>query len=611
KKIFQKKEFVWMLIIFVLLTSIFLYPIIKNAALGGKFTMQFYQFLEEAPRKTILQYHQIPLWNPYQCGGNVLLASPQSGFLFPLFVIIIIFNTIIGMKLLMFAHYLIGLVGMYLVGKHFKMKPLFAFFAACIYTFTGVHAIYVDMTPKLAFFLLPILFFCFVKSIDNKKYLFLAALIYSLVWFDKGVYALAYISLFLIIFTLISYFKKDQQVLIKQLFIMFILFFLISSIKTIPYITGVYLENQRPVISGWEQIEIQEALRLMIKPTNLVKQENTNPVNYQAYGNFIGLPVFILFIISFFLDYKKHWNLKIASIIFFTILLGNKFITWPLLHNMPIFSSLHFPGRSRFIINFCIAILSALTLQKICFYLSNKKKYKRITYFMSVVIISLIIIQLIIFNRTFYENVFTQKINEVIPNKEFIQKSKSETVRNFENEWTSVINNEGCVYCVMAQGIKTAQKGGIWYYFHGSAIPIESPKYQGEVYLLNNTEVLSNYSNCSNSNNVSINRYMNCSHNISSTANYTYWSPNKLIVEINTTKPDTLIINQNYHEPWKSYSNKKKLIVKNTNDLISVEIKPENKKIMLYYLPTSFIIGSIISITTITGIIMWLRKKHN
>ncbi|MBU1849751.1 MAG: YfhO family protein, partial [Nanoarchaeota archaeon] len=148
-----------------------------------------------------------------------------------------------------------------------------------------------------------------------------------------------------------------------------------------------------------------------------------------------------------------------------------------------------------------------------------------------------------------------------------------------------------------------------FYYHQGAAIPIESSEYQGEVYLLNSTEVLSNYSNCSNSNNTNTSRYTNCNRNISNTANYTFWSPNKLIVEINTQQADTLIINQNYHEPWKSYSNKQKIPVKNTNDLISVEIKPENKKITLYYLPTSFIIGSIITITTITGIIIWTRKK--
>ena len=37
--------------------------------------------IQLAAQRSVLQFHQIPLWNPYECGGNPLLGNPQSHFL--------------------------------------------------------------------------------------------------------------------------------------------------------------------------------------------------------------------------------------------------------------------------------------------------------------------------------------------------------------------------------------------------------------------------------------------------------------------------------------------------------------------------------------------------
>ena len=41
--------------------------------------------LMEVPRASLLEYFQIPLWNPYSEGGMPMLAHPQSRFLSPFF----------------------------------------------------------------------------------------------------------------------------------------------------------------------------------------------------------------------------------------------------------------------------------------------------------------------------------------------------------------------------------------------------------------------------------------------------------------------------------------------------------------------------------------------
>ncbi len=46
----------------------------------------------ELQRKTIIDYHQFPLWNPYISGGEPWLAHPYSNFLSLYFLLYILFR---------------------------------------------------------------------------------------------------------------------------------------------------------------------------------------------------------------------------------------------------------------------------------------------------------------------------------------------------------------------------------------------------------------------------------------------------------------------------------------------------------------------------------------
>ena len=44
--------------------------------------------LNWAPYYTVVHFHQIPLWNPWKCGGMPMLGGPQARFLTPFFFFI-------------------------------------------------------------------------------------------------------------------------------------------------------------------------------------------------------------------------------------------------------------------------------------------------------------------------------------------------------------------------------------------------------------------------------------------------------------------------------------------------------------------------------------------
>src|SRR3989338_9617391 len=103
------------LIIFLIISVAFAYPVFKNIKNWGIHDWDQHLMLNAVPKETILEFGQFPLWSPYYCGGNAMLANPQSSFLNPLFIFVLIFGEIIGLKLLIFVYLIVGLLGMFLL----------------------------------------------------------------------------------------------------------------------------------------------------------------------------------------------------------------------------------------------------------------------------------------------------------------------------------------------------------------------------------------------------------------------------------------------------------------------------------------------------------------
>ncbi len=86
-------------------------------------------------------------------------------------------------------------------------------------------------------------------------------------------------------------------------------------------------------------------------------------------------------------------------------------------------------------------------------------------------------------------------------------------------------------------------------------------------------------------------------------SNLLYFSSNKIIIDTKIITPDKLIINQNYHNGWKS--NKGKMA--DYNGLLSIDIdKKTDGLIKLTYFPHNLLIGLIASLLGIVAIYVYL-----
>jgi hypothetical protein len=96
---------------------------------------------EESARRTIVEFGQLPLWDPYYCGGMDGLGTPQSRFASPTFLLTLVFGTLRAEPMVAFFMILLGLEGAYRYARSRGATNLGASLAAPMFALSGIFAV--------------------------------------------------------------------------------------------------------------------------------------------------------------------------------------------------------------------------------------------------------------------------------------------------------------------------------------------------------------------------------------------------------------------------------------------------------------------------------------
>ena len=197
-----------------------------------------------------------------------------------------------------------------------------------------------------------------------------------------------------------------------------------------------------------------------------------------------------------------------------------------------------------------------LLISLICIALISGIYIKRFNYKICLIITLVVVVDLLIVNGVHIRNSFQiEPIN--ITESDMFYQSYSPEMKTYD--LIAALSGIGSVTCYESFLIKNAAKEGLIFYHRGHAIDIRDSAYLGEAH--------------SENKNVKIKT----------------WTPNKILLG-----SPKAIINQNYHRGWQQSTEANGLI--ETNGPIT------------FYLPKSFIFGSLISFITITFSLYRIRR---
>ena len=569
-------------IVFFLVSISYTLPLLKSGTNWGQMDWDQFTFWNAASRQAILYYHQFPLWNPYSNGGNVALAHPHAPFLSPFYIFVLIFGPIIGLKIQIVVHLLIGMLGMFLLAKHFNITRYSSYLPPLVYMLSSTYTLHLaeGHLEWLSMAFIPWLFLCFLKSIRSFKYAIGSIIFLCLMILAGSVYVLAVVIILLFVYAVLAGLKQKKIRPLKLLIFIFIGGFLLSAVKLIPMLEFIR-ENPRRIVS-MEATEVSLLADIFLSRDQETYYQNTkwtNPIQkisfrgrefeygWHEYGAYIGFVPLVLAIIGLFFYFKQYWPLFITGILSLWISLGGGafYNLWGMLHKLPIYNSLHVPSRFIMGFIFVVSLFSGLGLSKLE-NIIDKKRYK----FLIGVMVSFIFLDLFLVNCSLLKNTFIIEPPKIKRNSEFRQRYKDFNlfpVVSRSSMYAALLNNSGIIN---SYEVSTVKQGRIM---------VEGERgYKGEVYLLNDNGQM----------------------------NIIKYTPNYIETEVKLLNPDTLVVNQNFYTGWKIKGINSN--VQPYKGLISAKVLAGNNKVIFYYLPASFVFGCIVTLLSISCLSMFLLK---
>ena len=597
----RKRRIIWLaLVLSTLIALIFARAVFENFSYWGAKNWDQHFFYQAASRETITKYHQFPLWNPYYCGGTVLLTNPQSRFLSPSFPLVLIFGAVVGSKLEIILYLIIGLLGMYALARHYRMDAWTAALPAFVYMFSGMYALNLaaGMTWFLSVAYLPWVYLLYLLSFKRWEYVLLSSLFLVLIFFGGGAYTPGItVLLFFTLFSLLSIPQYGIRKVAKSFSILLVFTICLGAIKFVPSFFPLR-EHPRHVsdYSGYSAKMLMHSLfDREQSPTSFEKYPQTEGLwDGMSHGvdensMYIGFAPVLLFLLGIVVCFRRHWPLAVCFLIFLWLSLGDRipFSLWRLLHNLPIYDSMQVAQRFRIVFMFCLALFAGLGLQSLQNLLNKRKKRRRflrlLTSTIPIIVLG-VLVDLTLVNSPIFEDAFTIPPLPVERQEKFAQVSKlnnydangflTENSRNADSSWSAL-------YPAFLSNLGTVD-GSESPTVPGNAIPGDSENYRGEVFFQETSGELS----------------------------IDHWSPNHVTVSIRPDEAGYLILNQNYYPGWK-VRGPSLTEVQDLDSLLAVKIVPGDQIVEFYYLPIGFEVGLVITcLAILAGIILGIRRRR-
>lgn len=527
-------------------------------------------------RRTLLEFKQFPLWNPWTCGGTAALADPEFPLFTPTFLIETIFGIPTGFRLALFLSIAVTAVGTLLLSRRLRLSITGAVVAALGVSFGSVTLLeLVEGHPNvLSAMWLPWIFWAWFGAYRNRvakrssiKNTLAVSAFLALTFFQGGIYLLSYTGLVFLIMIILA---KRSRLALQTTIISTIWALAITAVKLIPTLFWLrQYPDESYASSAYTLPWITDIFfGRHLHGADIIFQQTSG---WHEYGAYIGVVIGMLAVIGAISAHRKRivQGLIIGTII--AVLLSS---TGPALKN--IFDQIPFIPRSNIsrIIIFAVMSLSLLAGFGIDYLRKILRRRLIIT-----LIVSIVAIELFSLSYPLSEQAFV--LSPVYPLVEPAPSPIAFTTERFDQQGQE--NRTTRTYAAAKAGY------GVFAYCTVLGPPSAVRTIHDEI------------------DNGAFNihpkkEFIN--------ATLRYWSPNKIIIDTNSSEAIRVELNTNYAKGW--YANNKP--AGQQAGRVSADLPPNANRVIFTYRPPGLYIGlpiTIIAIISIAYIFDNQRRKKS
>ena len=563
------------------LALFFIWPVFAGPEKLGVSDWDWTLFQTAVPAKTIGEFWQFPLWNPWYCGGSPMLASPQSTFLSPFYIFVLLFGEVNGVRFIIAACTITGVLGMYFLARTIGLSRISSFLPPVVFIFsswfvlraTEGHLVF------LPFAFLPFVAAFYIRSFEKGRALpniILSALFLVWIFFAGGAYPFPVTIIFLSFYTLFSVISRKSLKPVINLVLIGVFAALLGAVKVLPSYEFFSEAPRKTQDTQYHSVEIlKDALfsrtqhvmeqdKIFYQTTDETQAEylqgfwgGKRPWGWHEYGAFVGVAAFVLYLAAF-IYFRRSWIWLTISLIALIMSLGEATALniWSPLHHLPVFSSLH--GPSRVIILFVFAFSMAAGIALSSLEEGRNERGNILRRAVAALAVIVVLVEIATVSRPLLNDVFVDPKPPVVENEYrqiIIGDPVTMTYRHF-------LQNRGVVNCY--ETMNPPKKAAPY----GDDTGRTNPGYRGEAYLAEGQ----------------------------GSAVIRRFTPNEVTVEVESQGSGVLVLNQNYFKGWMVKKGASREEAANRYGLVSTSVNAGKADVVFYYSPRSYRLGLAISI---------------
>ena len=365
----------WPYVVYPLVSIYFCWPLYAQPHGLGMMDWDQHFFYYGSVLKSVAGFTQLPFWNPWYCGGNVMWQNPQIALLSPVYLLAAVVSLPVAMKATITAHYLASFIGMHLmVTRVFRVTffPI-VLFLSCLYTLSGAPALHVAVghSTFMTFLLLPLALYFTLRAIEGGalRHGLLAGGVIALAIYNGGVYAVALAGVAFAAFAILGAAIQRRFRPLTMMAVIGAAAFLYGAPKLLPI--GLYLASpqyQDVRVINTDTLTWEETIGALVDPIR--------PAGFLGWfevGNYLGFVgglVVAASLASILLGpwRRERWlalSLAVVAVLVLLLTRGpfSHYSPFALLGRLPLLSSLRNPSRYTLVFGLCAAAASAAAVQ--------------------------------------------------------------------------------------------------------------------------------------------------------------------------------------------------------------------------------------------------------
>jgi hypothetical protein len=301
------------------------------------------------PWDTVVRFHQVPLWNPYLCGGTPLLANPPTRILMPFFLLHLLAGPVAGIHLEIILHLALIAAGGWVLGRTLGLSRLAA--ATIGLVFLGCSAHYLHLAVGHVWFVayayLPWVAAGTWRSIETRRLVpaALAGLVLAIQIGEGGIYPAPHAAILIVVVTLVTALARRDRWPLVVLATTAGFGFALSAVRLLP--TLALMADHPRLIDSPESVGPRMLLHALFwrgaEPPVLPEMD----WGFHEYGTYLSPAAVVLALAGLGAAWRRGSAWLVAAAVFLALAFGDVGAAspWRLLHGLPLFASQHVPSR--------------------------------------------------------------------------------------------------------------------------------------------------------------------------------------------------------------------------------------------------------------------------